>query len=115
MTDEELTAEQASANAVVKAQESREAVEQARLLQNRQIVEETAARTKDALLEGLKEVFGDSDDPQQMKVLVRRIPIVCQDILKIHEDISSIKDNLTWGVRIVIGAVILGVIGLLLK
>lgn len=48
---------------------------------------------KKQVIEGLKEVFGESDNPQQMKVLVRRIPIICTNIETMHDNIKEIKDN----------------------
>ncbi len=109
------TVEDAKADAVTKASDAQLAVENARKAELAQAVSETASQTKAALLEGLKEVFGDtsdSDNPGQMKILVRRIPIICTEITQIHEDISKINNNIGWGVKIVIGAVILGILKL---
>src|SRR3954452_12729229 len=114
---EDPTAEEAAAVAVHKARSLQQAVEVARELQMQRAVEETAHKTKEALLEGLKEVFGgsDSEDPQQMRILVRRIPIICTSIEQMHSDISDIKDNLKWGVRLVLGAVVVAIITLVIK
>lgn len=108
----EKTAAEASAEAIHKTKGAQQAIELAREAQLAKAVEETAQRTKETLLEALKEVFGDSDtkDPEQMKVLVRRIPILCTNVEQMHTDIASIKDNITWGVRIVIGAVLLAIL-----
>jgi hypothetical protein len=46
---------------------------------------------------------------------ITRIPLICQDIKDMKNDIANINDNLKWAVRIVIGAVIVGLIGLLSK
>jgi hypothetical protein len=46
---------------------------------------------------------------------ITRIPLICQDIKDMKSDIANINDNLKWAVRIVIGAVIVGLIGLLSK
>lgn len=102
---------EASAEAVHKAKSAQQAVEVARELQLAKAVEETAERTKKALLEGLKEVFGDSDssNPEHMKILVRRIPILCTNVLQMHDDIKAMKDNQTWAVRIIIGLFIAAV------
>lgn len=107
--------EQASAEAVHKAKNAAQAVEMVREAQMAKLVEDTAIRTKEALLEGLKEVFGEGDnkDPEQMKVLVRRIPILCTNVLQMHDDIADVKGDIKWGVRIVIGAAILGVLKLI--
>lgn len=102
---EELTSTQASAEAVHKTKNAQQAIEHARELQMQRAVEEVAQRTKKDLIAGLREVFGDSDnkDPEQMKVLVRRIPILCVTMLQMHEDIKALKDNQTWAVRIIVG------------
>src|SRR3954451_24947996 len=114
---EDPTAEEASAVAVHKARSAQQAIEIARELQMQRAVEETAQKTKEALLEGLKEVFGgsDSEDPQQMRILVRRIPIICTSIEQMHDDISDIKDNLKWAIKIILGAVVAGLIAVLFK
>ena len=89
MTD--LTPE--SAEAIHKAKNAQQAIELAREEQIARTVAETAARTKDALLEGLREVFGDSDSksPEEMKVLVHRIPILCTNFAQVQKDIGEIK------------------------
>lgn len=76
----------------------------------------TAQQTKEVLLSGLKEIFGDSDtkDPDQMRVLVRRIPILCTNIEAMHSDIADIKSSISWAIKIVLGAVILAVLKLIL-
>lgn len=108
--------ENASAEAIHKAKNAQAAIEVAREAQMLEMVEKTAQRTKESLLEGLKEVFADDNkDPEQMKVLVQRIPILCTSVLQMHADIAKINENLTWGVRIVLGAVIMGVMALLFK
>lgn len=97
----------AAHEAVHAARDAAQAIEMAR--QNQ--IEEAVTRTKDALLQGLKEVFGDSDskDPQAMKVLVRRIPILCTSIEQMHQDISDLKDTQKWATRIVVGLFIAAV------
>jgi|GEM_PF-3627806 len=75
-------------------------------------------------IEALREVFGEGDekrDPEQMKILIRRIPLICNDVKAINVgmddikgDIASINDNLKWAVRLIIGAVILGLLKLIL-
>lgn len=116
-TDTHDKAQEASAEVVHKAKGVAQAVETARELQMAELAQKTATATKESLLEGLKEVFGGSDNenPQEMKVLVRRIPILCVNIANMHSDIADMKDNIRWGVRIVIGGVIAAVLALLFK
>lgn len=45
-------------------------------------------------------------------VILARVPYICQDIKNIDARLLSIEGNITWGVRIVIGAVIMAVLGL---
>ena len=97
-------AESHSAEAVQASAVAQEAIEKARL-----------AQMKLALSESLKDVFGGSDDPAQMKVLVRRIPILCTNIEAMHQAIEDIQSNLRWAVRIVLGAVILGALKFFLR
>lgn len=87
-----------------------------------QLVADTAEltdkRVEIALTTALKKVFGESDadrDPDQMVVLVRRIPILCTNVANMHAMIAEIKENITWGIRIVIGAVILAVLAMVFK
>jgi len=37
-----------------------------------------------------------------MKILVRRIPILCTNIEAMHESIEKIENNLSWAVKIVL-------------
>lgn len=103
----QTTSKEASAEAVHTAKNAAEAIELAREAQLQEAIKKTASETKAALLEGLKEVFdfNDENDNGEMKILVRRIPLICQDVKQIHTDIASINDNLKWGVRIVLAAV----------
>lgn len=92
----QIDAEAASAEAVHKARGAAQALEVARQAQLYDAVERTAARTKEQLLEALGEVFGNDNakDPAQMKVLVQRVPLLCQSVAQTHSDISEIKDSL---------------------
>ena len=111
----DLTPEEASAEAIHKAKNAAQAVELARELQLQKTVEETAQRTKESVLEALKEVFGnkDSEDPEQMKVLVHRIPILCIRIDTMDKNIEDMRGDIRWAVRLVVGAVITGVLAML--
>ena len=44
-----------------------------------------------------------------------RLAVAESDIKSIKNDISSIKNNTTWLLRIVIGAILAGLLGLVLK
>lgn len=86
-------------------------VELAREAQLARAIEEVAQRTKHDVIEGLREVFGnsDSEDPGRMKVLVRRIPLICQDIAQMRDDVQEMKDSQKWATRIIIGLFIAAV------
>ena len=78
----------------------------------------TDKRVEIALTAALKNVFGGSDssrDPEQMVILVRRIPILCTNVENMHVMIGEMKDNITWATRIVVGAVILAGLALIIK
>ncbi|TCP32197.1 hemolysin XhlA [Scopulibacillus darangshiensis] len=51
----------------------------------------------------------------RVTALETRMAVAESHIQDIKEDISSIKNNTTWILRIIIGAIILAVIGLLVK
>lgn len=50
---------------------------------------------KGALIDSLKEVFGDSDskNPEQMTILVRRIPILCTQIDAMRKQLDTLHEN----------------------
>jgi len=105
MSDIELSPE--ASEAVHKARNAAQALE---LSREAQLIE-----IKKGLFEGLRQVFGEGDNPAQMTVLVRRIPILCTNIDAMHKSIEKIETNMTWGVRIVLGAVLLGVLKVVLN
>lgn len=117
MPEEIPTAHDASAEAVHKVKNAAQAVEFARETQLAEAVAKTAEATKQALLAGLKEVFGESDseNPKEMKILVRRIPILCTNIENMHQALQKMQENQTWVVRFIIGGVIAAVLALVLK
>lgn len=89
----------------------------ARSVEHDQIAEKAAEKAKAAVMEAIQEVFGYSDksaDSPEMTVLIRRIPLICQDVKQIHADIADIKGNTKWVVRLIIGAVVIGVLGLVI-
>lgn len=130
---EPTEAQEASEVAAHKAKSAQLAIEIARELQQKELVEKTAERSKEMMIEGLQEVFGtgDTKDPKQMKVLWSRIPLLCTQMEVVHtdiseikgdvremkedkkrtaEDIKEVKDTIKWATRIIIGAVILGIL-----
>jgi len=124
MTPDHPTSNEASADAVQTAGDAKQADELSREVHLAEAITRAAAETKRSLLEALREVFGEGDekrDPDQMKILIRRIPLICNDVKAINVgmddikgDIASINDNLKWAVRLIIGAVILGLLKLIL-
>lgn len=114
MADEAAArSESASAEHVQAATVAAETAEKARAAQIREIMQESDERMSRIMTSALKEVFGPEDTGTFANVV--RIPLICQDIKTMKTDISSINDNLKWGVRIVIGAVIIALLGLLWK
>ena len=73
-------------------------------------------KIKTLLTEALKEVFVESDtkDPE-MKVLIRRIPILCASVEAIHKNIDSINNNIQWITRLIIGTITIGLLGTYMK
>lgn len=72
------------------------------------------ARVTKSLSDALRDVFGEHESSGRF-IDVARIPLICQSILTTDTRLRSIEDDLKWGVRIVLGAVILGVIALAFK
>lgn len=46
---------------------------------------------------------------------MKRIPLICAAIITLQQDVADIKGNIAWGVRIVIGAVIMALLAMLYK
>ena len=109
------TSEDASAIAVHKAKNAQQAIEMARQLQIQEAVAKTAEETRRAVFEGLHQIFGEPDgkDPEQMRVIHQKIPILCIRMDAIDNNIKNIQDNLTWTVRLIIGAVLLAILKLI--
>jgi hypothetical protein len=102
-----------SAEAVHKVKNAAQAVEMARDAQMHSAIEASAETTRAALADALRDVFGENQDAGRF-IDVTRIPLICAAIVNMHGDIAAIKGNITWGVRIVIGAVILGILKLVI-
>ncbi|MBR1146674.1 hypothetical protein [Bradyrhizobium sp. AUGA SZCCT0431] len=75
-------------------------------------MDEQAKNITDAVVKEVKAIFAHDGDSN---ILVKRIPLICNDILSMKADISQINDNIKWGVRIIIGAVLVAVLALVLK
>ena len=65
------------------------------------------------LVEALRQVFGENQDSGRF-IDVSRIPLICQNINNMHQRIEKIDGNITWIVRLIIGAVVLALLGLVL-
>lgn len=133
MDDKQAQAEAQSAEAVNAAANAAEAVERARQAQ----LEAYRAETTRALSEALREVFGEGTASGRF-VDVSRIPLICKNIEGIHDSLQEIKtdlkesyprkdsidvidkkveelrDNQKWVVRIVVGAVLAAILGLVI-
>lgn len=70
--------------------------------------EEVKKAARDAVSEELNSVMSD-----KRYINLERVPLICQSIVRIDSQLQSIQDNLVWGVRIVLGAVILALIATL--
>lgn len=114
---EKTPAQEASATAVTAAKVAAKAVEVSREAQLAEAVEKTAVQTKQALLEGLKEIFGgpNQEDPEHMQIIYSKIPVLCVRVDAIDKNIEEIKDGIKWVIRMVIGAVIVALISLVIK
>lgn len=91
---EPITAHEASVEAIHKAKNAAQAIETAREAQQHEL----AQKTKEALLEGLREVFGKGDGGQADSMIVRwqRIPFLCTSVEEMHVAINDIKADLRW-------------------
>ncbi len=113
---DETDAEYASRQAIHKAKNAQQAVETAREIQLREAVAQTAVETKKAVLEGLQQIFQgpDEDNPEHMRIIYQKIPVLCIRVDAIDKNIENINDNIKWIVRIVLGAVVMAILGLIL-
>jgi hypothetical protein len=107
------TAHEASEEAIHKAKGAAQAIERAREAQQAELVETIADKVGVKLLSSLKEVFQNDNDktPQEMTVLIQRVPIICTSIMQMHDDIKDLKETNKWVARIVV----LAVLGAVLK
>lgn len=70
-------------------------------------------RITKSLSDALRDVFGEKTASGRF-IDVTRIPLICQSILVTQKRLDSIEGNLSWAVKIVVGAVILALIGLVI-
>lgn len=114
--NDDPTPEVTSAEAVQKTKEAAQAVERAREVQMNTANLESEKRILDSITDTIKDAFKtDNGDGQKKFIDITRIPLICHDIATMRGDIATINDNLKWGPRVVIGAVILALIGMVLK
>jgi len=64
------------------------------------------------LMETLDEYFNRGVEKGKF-IDTSRIPLICQDISVIHQDVKEIKETITWISRLVIGAVVLALLGVI--
>lgn len=135
MADTETIATVASEEAIKAATAHAEAIETARKNQLEASVIASRQETKDIFVHAMREVLSTGEEGTKT-LLLQKIPLLCTDMLTMksslaamektqaaalinqttaRQDITAIKDNLTWAVRIVLGGVILAVLALLFK
>ena len=69
-----------------------------------------------AFSKSLEELFSlPEGDARKRFIDISRVPLICQSILGINSQLKDLQSNLTWLVRTVLGAVILGILALLFK
>lgn len=79
-------------------------------------MEITSEQLEETMHAVLSKMFAAEDAEGNNRFInVGRVPLICQSILGINKRLESIESNMTWGVRIVIGAVILALLTLVLK
>ena len=62
----------------------------------------------------LREVFNENVDSSRF-IDISRIPLICQSIINISTRLDKIEGNITWGIRLILGTIILGALALLFK
>ncbi len=119
---EELSVE--AKDAVHKTKNAQQAVEYAREMQNKQLVEETAARTEASVLKVIESVFGNDNetDPRQMRVIMQRVPLLCTNVDRMHiaidallEKVGALQDNQKWTSRAVMGGIVTVVVAVIIN
>lgn len=64
------------------------------------------------IADALREVFSepDSENPEHMKIIYSRIPILCIRVDTMDKNIQEIRNGIKWVVGLVLGGVILGIL-----
>lgn len=68
---------------------------------------------KQEMMDVLDEYFNRGIDKKKF-IDTSRIPLICQDISNIHKDIKEIKGIMSWITRLILGAVVLALLGMVL-
>lgn len=119
---EELS--QQAKEAVHKTKNAQQAVEVAREAQLKEFTVETARQTKEALFEGLREVFKGTDhgDAEKMTVIHEKLPILCTRVNKIDSNIENmqvilaeLKDAQKWATRLLLGGIVTVVVAVIIN
>jgi hypothetical protein len=72
-------------------------------------------RMEAAFDRSFKKAFTLDDGVTRRFVDVSRANLICQTIVAVEKRLKAIEANLTWGVRLVIGAVIVALLTMILK
>src|SRR3990167_7102289 len=110
MTDPKQTPTEATAVVEAVAESAKQAVKDA--------AEAAAQINKPNDVEYLAQVLRDvleKGKDQGKYVDVGRIPFICQDIRTVKEQINEIHGNISWVVKLIVGAVILAALTLIFK
>ena len=96
MSNSTEIAEEATVAAIESKKQTAEVVEFARMKQSEAQVESIKNETLNAVSNVLKDIFGESDtkDPEKMKVIMKRVPILCTNVQLMHETLEKIQDML---------------------
>lgn len=92
--ENDITAEQASAEAIHKAKNAQQAIELARAAQMYEAVEMSAQKTRSAMVDALKEVMDENRNIDTVGSKSVNINVVANDIAYIKRDVAEIKDKL---------------------
>jgi len=105
-----------AAQAVHDVKNAQHSVEVAREVQAADLVAKTKQETKQAIVEALQDIFGgpNIEDPEHMTIIYQKIPILCIRVDNIDKNIVEIKASMLWFTRAALGAVVTGVVGLII-